>query len=73
MAAALALIPQLISLLPLLETGGAELIAFISKVRNAAIQTGAWTPAMDKAFLDSLIAMSQKQAWKTDAELAAGK
>lgn len=71
MSAALALIPQLIALIPLVESGASELIGFISKVRVAAQQTGEWTPAMETAFLESLLKMGQGRAWMTDAQVKA--
>ena len=71
MGAALALAAQIIPLLPTIETGVASLVAFISNVRSAATQSKEWTPDMEKAFLDSLLAMATEHAWLTDAQIKA--
>ena len=73
MAAILALLPGLIALIPTITTGIGQLIAFIAAIRTAAQQSGEWTPALETAFVDALIAKGSTDAWKTDAELAAGK
>lgn len=73
MAAILALLPGLINLIPTVTTGLSSLIAFIGAIRSAAQQSGEWTPELEKAFLDALIAKGSTNAWKTDAEIAAGK
>lgn len=73
MAAALLLIPQLIALIPTISTGVGSLISFISSIRSAAQQSGEWTPEMEKSFVDTVIAKASSDAWKTDAQLAAGK
>ena len=72
-ASLLALLPGLIQLIPVISTGVGQLIAFISSIRTAAQQTGTWTPALEAAFVDALIAKGSTDAWKTDAEVAAGK
>ena len=73
MAALLALLPGLISLIPTISTGIQHLIAFIATIRTAAQQSGEWTPALEAQFVDALIAKGSTDAWKTDAEIAAGK
>lgn len=74
MAAILALLPQLIALIPSITTGVGSVIKFVGQVRAAAQQSGEWTPELEKQFVDALIAKgSNDAAWKTDAELAAGK
>lgn len=71
MAAILALLPGLIGLIPTITTGLSSLIAFIAAIRTAAQQTAEWTPALEKLFVDALIAKSSTDAWKTDAEVKA--
>jgi len=73
MPAILALLPQLIALIPTISSGVGDLIKFIGAVRGAAQQSSEWTPELEKAFLDSLIAKASTTAWKTDSEIAAGK
>ena len=73
MAAILALLPQLIALIPLISTGVGELIAFISKIRSAAQQTSQWTPELEAAFINAVLAKGSTDAWKTDAQVAAAK
>ena len=72
-AALLALLPSLIQLIPTITTGISSLIAFIASIRSAAKQAGAWTPELETAFIDALIAKSSSDAWKTDMEIAADK
>jgi hypothetical protein len=72
--AILALLPQLIALIPTISTGVGSLISFIASVRTAAQQTSEWTPALEAAFVNAVIAKaSSDNAWKTDAQVAAGK
>ncbi len=73
MPALIALVPQLIALVPVVETGVGSLIKFIGEIRTAAMQTGEWTAEHEKTFLDALVARNSKAEWKTDAEIAAGK
>lgn len=70
MAAILLLVPQLIALIPAITTGAGALINFIAQIRSVAQQTGEWTPALEKAFVDAVIAKASTDAWKTDAQLA---
>jgi len=69
----LPLVPQLVSAIPMVTTGVKSLIAFIASIRSAAMQAGAWTPAMESAFIEALIADSLNEASLTDAEIAARK
>jgi len=69
-AAIVALLPELIKLIPIISTGVGNLIAFIADIRKAAQQSGEWAPQMEKAFIDSLIAKASTDAWKTDAEVS---
>jgi hypothetical protein len=71
MAAIIALLPQLIALIPTISTGVSNLITFIASVRTAATQTGDWTPALEAQFVAALIASGSSHAWQTDAQLAA--
>lgn len=64
----LPLIPQLIAAIPKVTSGVESLIAFIASIRTAAKQTEAWTPEMELAFTEQLIARSQDKSWQTDAE-----
>lgn len=73
MPALLLLLPQLIALIPTITTGVGSLISFIASIRTAAQQTGEWTPALETAFVNAVIAKASTNAWKTDAQLAAGK
>lgn len=73
LAIVLPFIPQLIALIPKMTSGVSELVAFIGSVRIAAKQSNQWTPEMESAFLESLIAYGGSHPWKTDAEIASGK
>lgn len=68
-----ALIPVVIANLPAIIALGQSGFNFVVSLRAAAQQTGEWTPAMETAFLNALIADGESRAWKTDAEIAAGK
>lgn len=70
MAAILALLPGIIQLIPVAEVGVEHLINFVSAVRNAAKQSGEWTPELEASFGAALIARASTHAWQTDAELA---
>jgi len=74
MPSILALLPQLIALIPTISTGVGNLIAFIASVRTAAQQSAEWTPSLETAFISAVIAKaSNDSAWKTDAQIAASK
>lgn len=68
MAAILPIIAQLLPLLPSLTTGVGQLIGFIGSIRAAAQQSGEWTPELEKAFVDALIARNTDPAWRPDAK-----
>ena len=72
MAAILALLPSIISMIPTVTTGVENLIAFIGSIRTAAQQTGEWTPALELAFTEALIAKGSSKAWTPDAALPKG-
>ena len=65
-AALIALLPQIIALIPVVTTGVQQLIAFIESIRGAAQQTGEWTDAMEKAFVDELLARAKTPAYQPD-------
>ena len=56
MTLALAIIQILIPLIPAIGGDISSLVAWISSVRTAAKQTGAWTDAMDQTFRAAVIA-----------------
>ena len=65
-AALVAILPTLIQLIPVVTAGVENLIAFIQSIRTAAQQTAEWTPAMESAFLDALLARANSPAYKPD-------
>lgn len=73
MPALLLLLPQIIALIPTIESGAGSIVKFVSGIRSAAQQSGQWTPELEAAFITALIAKSSTDAWKTDAEIAAAK
>lgn len=73
MAAILVLLPQLIALIPLINTGVGKLISFIAAIRTAAQQSAQWTPELEAAFVNAIIAKASTDAWKTDAQISAEK
>lgn len=66
-AAILAILPQIIALIPIITTGVEHIIAWINSIRTAAQQTGQWTPALETAFLEALIATKLDPAYQPDA------
>lgn len=71
MAAALALLPQILALLPTVEVGVEHLIAWIQSIRTAAKQSGEWTPDLETAFLNSLVAWAGSPALQPDSPASA--
>lgn len=69
-AALLALLPQIIALIPTITSGVSDLISFIASVRLAAQQSQSWTPELETAFLNSLIEKGKSKAWQTDREIS---
>lgn len=67
MSAILALLPSLISLIPTIGAGITNLISFIEGVRTAAQQAAEWTPDLEAAFVNALIARAKSQAWLPDS------
>ncbi|MGB7767439.1 MAG: hypothetical protein WBN22_01100 [Verrucomicrobiia bacterium] len=66
MNVALAIAQIIIPLLPTLGGDVVSLIDWINSIRSAAQQTGEWTPAMDQAFHQALVAAGQTPAWTPD-------
>lgn len=73
MTAAIAIIAQILPLLPTIGGDISALIKWISSIRTAAQQSGEWTPELEKAFIDNLILRATAPQWMTDAQLAAIK
>jgi len=66
MPIALAITQILIPLLPTITTGVGSLINFIGAVRNAAMQTGEWTPEIEAAYRKSLWDTTKDPAYQPD-------
>jgi hypothetical protein len=60
-------IPVLIALLPTVQTGVTEFIAWLNSLVGAAQQAGEWTPEQDAAYRAALFAKTQDPAYKPDA------
>lgn len=69
MAAILALLPGIISLIPTVTSGVENLIAFIASIRAAAQQSGEWTAELEAAFVAALIAKGSSKPYTPDAAL----
>lgn len=66
LAALLALVPGVLAAIPSMTTGVQQVIALIAAIRTAAIQDGTWTPELDSAFLNALLATKTDPAWQPD-------
>lgn len=66
MQAALVLVPIILQYLPKVVVGVTELINWISAVRQAAKQSGEWTPELETAFLEALIVSSNSSFAQPD-------
>lgn len=66
MAAILALLPGILSMLPTITTGVEKLVALIGSIRGAAQQSGEWTPDLESAFLNALLATKTDPAYQPD-------
>lgn len=66
MPAFLAILPQLLSLLPTAVVGVEHLIALISAIRTAAKQSGEWTADMETAFVQSLMERAKLAKYQPD-------
>ena len=69
MTVILALLPQIIGLIPTIAVGVKEIVSFVEGVRSAAQQSSEWSPELEKAFMDALIARAKSDAWKTDQQV----
>ncbi len=55
-----------LALLPLVETGVTEFIAWIASLRSAALQSGEWTDQMEADYRASLFARTKDPAYQPD-------
>ena len=56
-----------IQLLPLIQTGVVQFIAYIEALKSAAQQSGEWTPAMDASWRSALFAKTNDPKYQPDA------
>lgn len=63
---AAAILQLLLLLLPSVETGVTELIAWINSIRNSLKQSGEWTDAQEAAYRAALFAKTQDPAYAPD-------
>ena len=63
---AAAILQLAIALLPLVQTGVGEFIAWMSSLRTAAKQSGEWTAEQDLAFRAALFAKTNDPAYQPD-------
>lgn len=63
-----AIIKIALALLPEVRTGITELVAFIAKLRAAAIQTGEWTEEFESAWRAGLLAQELRPEEVPDAQ-----
>lgn len=61
-----AILQLAIALLPLIQTGVTEFIAWISTIRGALQQSGEWTPELETAYRAALYAKSNDPAYAPD-------
>ena len=66
MEKALALLPVILAAIPTITTGVNYLISWVESVRQALKQSGEWTPEMETAFLNSLVATKTDPAYQPD-------
>lgn len=64
MTAILALLPQLLPLLPTMGAAAGDFIAWVRAIRLAAQQTGEWTPELEAQFLEGIESRSNDPAWR---------
>lgn len=64
---AAALIQLALALLPLVEEGVEQFIAWINSLRAAAMQRGEWTEEQQEAYRAALFAKTSDPAYKPDA------
>lgn len=63
---AASIIQVFLALLPLVQTGVVELIAFINTLRAAAQQDGEWTPEQEEDYRQALFAKTSDPAYSPD-------
>jgi len=66
MTAALALIPQVVALIPTVKVGVQHLIEWVREIRTAAQQSGEWTPDLEMQFQAALTARVSDPAYQPD-------
>lgn len=66
MAALLLILPQIIAMIPSATAAVGAIIRFVAEIRNAAKQSGEWTPELERQFIDSLISRTTDPAWQPD-------
>lgn len=62
-----AILQLALAILPLVQTGVPELIAWITSMRDAAKQSGEWTDEKEAAYRAALFAKTNDPAYKPDA------
>ena len=72
MGAILAVLPTILQLVPLAVTASQSFMNWVVGLRASAQATKEWTPELEAAFVNWLIALATSRAWQTDASLAAG-
>ncbi len=68
MTALIALLPQILQLLPLVVTGTQSFITWIEGVRSSAQQSSEWTTDAEAAFVAWLLTLSKAPQWQPDAK-----
>jgi len=66
MTAALAALPTIFELIRLAVPGVQNLIAWVLAIRTTLQQSAEWTPAMEEAFIASLVATKTAPAYQPD-------
>jgi hypothetical protein len=67
MPALIAFLPTLIGLIPSVVGAAQAIINFVAGIRKVTMQTGEWTPDLERQFMDALIARCTDPAWQPDA------
>lgn len=70
LAAIVASLPEIFKLISLAVPGVQHLIDYVFKVRDVLTQSGHWTPEIQAAFIQSLIATKTDPAYQPDAPAA---
>lgn len=66
MGAVLALLPQLMALIPSITVGVQHIILWVQSIRSAAQQSGEWTPELENQFIAMLVSTTTNPAWMPD-------